>query len=463
MVKLFLRSAFVALSLAMLPQVASAGTVTLAWDATPDGSVVGYSVLFGKASHTYTNRVDIGNVTTYTVDTGGTGTFYFAVCSRSASALSVPSNEVSTTIAGSNPILWVDYPSVGQVLPSDFVFSGWSADLGSQSGSGIDAIHVYAFPSTGAAPTFLGVASLGSARGDVAGAFGSQFMNSGFSLPVTAMAPGVYDIVAYGHSSVTGTFSVSRVVHTTILSPTVPLPLVGEQVFIDAPAQDSVVRGALTVRGWALDLRAPTGSGVDRVDVWGYPTPGTGQQPVFLGTAATVARPDVGGIFGTQFTNSGYMLGGITLTNGVWDLAVDAHSTVTGGYDRQRVVRVNVQQVMVDIDAPAMNASVNKPFFISGWAADFRATVASGNSGIDAIHVWAFPSGGAGSPVFLGVATQGLTRNDVASFLGSQYAHSGYYLTVSSLASGTYDVVVYAHSSISGVFDNAALVHVVVK
>ena len=43
---------------------ALAGTATIAWDTNPEPDIAGYKVYYGTASRTYTEIVDIGNVTT---------------------------------------------------------------------------------------------------------------------------------------------------------------------------------------------------------------------------------------------------------------------------------------------------------------------------------------------------------------------------------------------------------------
>jgi hypothetical protein len=55
---------------------------------------------------------------------------------------------------------------------------------------------------------FLGAATYGVSRPDVAAAFGSRFLNSGYTLNVTTnLAPGTYTLVVFARSTVTGTFS----------------------------------------------------------------------------------------------------------------------------------------------------------------------------------------------------------------------------------------------------------------
>ena len=59
------RLALYVVSLAILSQakLLAAGSVTLAWDASPDASATGYRVYYGGASGVYTNSATVGNVT----------------------------------------------------------------------------------------------------------------------------------------------------------------------------------------------------------------------------------------------------------------------------------------------------------------------------------------------------------------------------------------------------------------
>jgi hypothetical protein len=134
--------------------------------------------------------------------------------------------------------------------------------------------------------------------------------------------------------------------------------------------------------------------------------------------------------------------------------------TATGRFDLVRFVDVTVTSALfVFIDAPPGGAAVNRPFVVAGWAAD---PAARSGTGVDAIHMWAYPAAG-GPPLFLGAAAYGGFRPDVGAFLGSQFAPSGYGLTVSALAPGTWDIAVFAHSSVTGAFQPARVVRVVVR
>lgn len=108
--------------------------------------------------------------------------------------------------------------------------------------------------------------------------------------------------------------------------------------------------------------------------------------------------------------------------------------------------------VWVVVDAPSNNssASASSPLFIGGWAVDRSAL---NNSGIDTIHIYAYPTAG-GPPVFLGVPSLNGHRPDVGAYLGPQFAYSGYGLVTDVLmgSPGTYDIVLYGHSSETGQF-----------
>ena len=89
---------FLCLSIA----TASAGQVTLAWDASTSSNVAGYHVVYGQTSNNYTTEVDAGNSTQYTVANLQDGkTYYFAVHARNAdnSISSANSNEVSKALS----------------------------------------------------------------------------------------------------------------------------------------------------------------------------------------------------------------------------------------------------------------------------------------------------------------------------------------------------------------------------
>jgi hypothetical protein len=355
-----------------------------------------------------------------------------------------------------DPKMGVDSPLANASLPGRFNVTGWAIDKGATSGTGVDGVHVWAYPNPGSGtpPIFLGAAQYGLSRPDVAAAASStQFTNSGFTLSTGGLWPSVYDIVAYSHSSVTGTFSLWTAVRVNVRG----------FLAIDTPATMSSAGTFFSIGGWAVDGGAATGSGIDAVHVWAYPEPGSGTPPVFLGAAALhLSRPDVVAALGnSQFADAGYNLFAWGLQSGhTYDLVAFAHSAVTQTFIDWKVVRVAVS-AWVTVDGPA-GATSAASFTIGGWALD---TASPTGTGIDLVHVWAYPNPGSGAPpVFLGQANYGGARPDIVTPTGPfdpRFTNSGYSLDV-TLAPGTYDIVVYARSTLTSTFRAAKVVRITV-
>jgi hypothetical protein len=239
-----------------------------------------------------------------------------------------------------------------------------------------------------------------------------------------------------------------------------PAPASAPRMSVDLPRTGSTVGSSFAVAGWALDLGSPSGTGVDSVHVWAYPT--TGAAPTFVGVASSTSRPDVASAFGsTRFTPSGYGLAG-TLPAGTYDLAVFAHSTVTNTFNNSKSVRITVLPPVsiprMSLDMPALNQTVSQTFRVSGWALDLASKT---GAGVDAVDVWAFPVSGAG-PIFVGSAAIGGFRPDVGSAFGAlSYSAGGFNLNVNGgLPRGDYNLVVYARSSLTGTFNNRVVIRI---
>ena len=110
----------------------------------------------------------------------------------------------------------IDTPRSQQDVGQPFMLAGWAADLDAATGTGIDTLHVWAYPATGGAPVFLGTPALGGARPDVAAVHGDQFRTSGFGLPLRGLIPGTYDLAVFPWSNVTGVFAPPSIVHVTV-------------------------------------------------------------------------------------------------------------------------------------------------------------------------------------------------------------------------------------------------------
>ena len=223
---------------------------------------------------------------------------------------------------------------------------------------------------------------------------------------------------------------------------------------VDAPAVGArVLSTSFAVAGWAIDMASTTSSGVDAVDVWAMPV--SGGQNVFLGSAKYGApRPDVGTAFGSSsYTSSGFNLNA-AVAPGTYDIHVFARSTITGLFNNPRVVRVTVEPPPSNprmwVDTPRQADNLSQNIWVAGWALDLNA---GNNSGVDAVHVWAYPTDGS-APKFVGAATMGYSRPDVAAAFGSAKFGTSGFRVQGTLPRGSYTLVVFAHSSIANHFNN---------
>ncbi len=102
----------------------------------------------------------------------------------------------------------------------------------------------------------------------------------------------------------------------------------------------------------------------------------------------------------------------------------DAQSASSGS-----ILRV-LPGAVVTVESPVAGAA-GQPLEVQGWAVDGAAT---SGTGMDAVHVWAYPA--SGDPVFLGVATYGLARTDVGTLHGAQFTASGFSLRAPAVLAG---------------------------
>jgi hypothetical protein len=348
----------------------------------------------------------------------------------------------ATVTVSSSARMALDSPVNGQSVFQPFQLGGWAIDGAAASGTGVDTVHVYAVPAGGGPATFVGQATYGLPRPDIAGFFGdARFTNSGFGLTIGGLGPGGYQLLIFARSTATGTFSNVSSVNITVAS--------GGRMAIDGPTPGSRPRQPFVLSGWAIDLGGVAGPGVDTVHV--YAVPLAGGPASFLGAASYgVPRPDIAGFFGNaRFTNSGFGLTISGLSPGAYQLLAFARSTATGTFSNSLGVTITVfTDGRLAIDAPLAGAVVGSAFPVTGWALDLGV---SSGTGVDAVHVYAFPAGG-GAPIFLGEAAYGTPRSDVAGFFGPQYVNVGYVLNVSGLAPGAYQLNVFARSAVTATF-----------
>lgn len=349
-------------------------------------------------------------------------------------------------------MLSLDVP--GSSVPPIFDVGGWALDLGTADGqTGIDAIHVYAQPAGSSAATFLGATTASRPRPDIASIYGSQFAASGYRMTTPALPLGTYTLIVYAHSTVSDRW-ISQTRAIAVRAP-------GRSAMaIDTPPDHAVTGEPFPIAGWAIDLDAleSQGAGVDAVHVWAIDANGAG---TFVGATTTGdSRPDVGNAFGPQFATAGYHLMASGLAPGTYTLVVYAHSMVTNNWTWQtRAITVRAPGTpLMALDTPTNQASTGQPFAIAGWAIDLDATT---GPGVDLVHVWAIDATGAGT--FVGAAPTGGARPDVGAAFGSQFATAGYNLVAGGLAPGTYQLIVYAHSTVTNSFSQARVVTVTVQ
>ena len=351
-------------------------------------------------------------------------------------------------VVGERQVLHLDTPAAdSHVTAAAFTVSGYAADLAAVSGSGVDSVHVYAYPLSGSAqpPVFLGLATYGAPRSSLTPVYGPQFTNSGFTLGPVSLPPGRYLLAVFAHSTVSGTFAPPLTREFSAVG--------GLSVEIDEPA-DGPVGQVFSVRGYAVDLNAATGTGVNTVHVWAYPNPGSGAPAVFLGAGYGESRPDIAAAFGTRFEHSGFSVAA-TLAPGRYQIVSYAQSSTTGGFDAFDVAQITVatSAPLIYFDSPA-GPDVFSGFVVSGWAADINAP---SGTGIDAVHVWAYPNPGSGeAAMFLGSMIDPRERNDVAALLGPRFRMTGFEVPTTPLTPGNYLIAVFGRSTVTGQFNALA-------
>ena len=94
------------------------------------------------------------------------------------------------------------------------MIAGW-AYVENHRDSGISAVHVYARAVGGGDAFFVGAATLGDSRPDVASRFGAQYGQAGFHLDAGRLPSGTYDLVVFAQCAQTGTFEIARTVRFT--------------------------------------------------------------------------------------------------------------------------------------------------------------------------------------------------------------------------------------------------------
>jgi large repetitive protein len=167
-----------------------AATVTLAWDSNPEPDIAGYVISYGTQSGTYTTSVDVGNVTTWSVNLNPGQRYYFVAQAYNTSAQQSPrSAEVFVDVAAaSGPSITSLSPTSGAVGAA-ITISG--ANFGATQGTGS-----VRFNGTAATPTSWNTSSIvvpvpsGATTGNVV-VTANSLASNGVPFTVTASAPSI--------------------------------------------------------------------------------------------------------------------------------------------------------------------------------------------------------------------------------------------------------------------------------
>jgi len=374
----------------------------------------------------------------------------FVVRLSSAINATLVKSQETGTIVNDDPRVTIGIDPTASAVTQPITVTGYAIDTASATGTGIDAIHVWAYPNPGSnqPAVFVGAATYGLTRSAIGVQFGARFAPSGYSFQLRGLMPAPYLLVVYARSTVSGTFVPQTRAITVRADPL---------MVIDQPSPSASVRQPFVLSGWAID-RAGIGTGVDGVTVQAIPT--GGGAAVTIGPATYgVSRSDVAAAFGSAFNDSGYQVVVRGLSAGSWRLVVSAHSTVSGALQSTSVTVQLLASTSMFVDTPRPGATVTSGFTVSGWAID--ASAPSG-TGVDAVHVWAYPAAG-GSPVFLGANAAWVSRPDVGAIFGSAFTPSGFNIATGRLASGSWNLVVFARSTSTGTFSQSVQVPIRVQ
>ena len=125
--------------------------------------------------------------------------------------------------------MWIDLPRDGATVRQPFAIAGWAIDHAASTDNGMDLVHVWAYPDTGAAPIFLGAAQVNAPRPDLGAAFGSLHATGGYGLIARGLAPGTYTIAVFAHSTLVPAFTIAQPTRVQVVesAQVVPRPDVG--------------------------------------------------------------------------------------------------------------------------------------------------------------------------------------------------------------------------------------------
>jgi len=257
---------------------------------------------------------------------------------------------------------------------------------------------------------------------------------------------------------------------------------------IDSPKNNENINGRLKIEGWALETSAQNSTGITAVDI--YDGPANGQSNLIGQATYGIPRLDVANSLGGRagFTNSGFTsdFDASKLSAGPHNIYVYANnyylgwqfavvkiniggtgttsqvSTTSSASNSNQTIKVagisstntNASEstgngkVLINIDTPKANQSVNGTFALTGWALE---TSAQNSTGITAVNIYDGPANGVKN--FITAATYGVARLDVAGYYGkANFANCGFNaeINLSKLANGPHTLYAYAYNPSQG-------------
>jgi len=203
----------------------------------------------------------------------------------------------SQQFAVDNAIGNLEHPNQ-ETVASNLPISGWVCDPASSNGTGIDMVDIYVDGPAGQGGTAMTrITSFSDRQYVVDAGNGQHCLTSGFSttVDVSGYPNGVHTLYMYAHSVQYGwswhfdsrTFTLDQALGN-----------------LDSPTGQTVT-DTVAISGWACDSNSPSGTGIDKVDI--YVDGLSGQGGTFVTSLTNFNdRTDVAAAYGQRCLNSGF-------------------------------------------------------------------------------------------------------------------------------------------------------------
>ena len=264
----------------------------------------------------------------------------------------------------------IDSPNlVGHVdpLPADTLglpvsVTGWALDASARTGTGVDSVAIYAGEIE--LGRWVADAEYGLVRRDVEQHFGVRFAAAGYAVNLGALPAGRQELSIYAHTPADDGWALvathAVIIDGDLMTADDRRPLLATAtVVIDAdlltvdvrghidPPPSDQVSGPVPVTGWAIDVQAAEGPGIDAVALYA----GDMETGTYLGASEYgLVRADVAEQFGGGFAGSGFALNVEGLAAGRNHLSVYAHASRDGSW---RLIDAHTVHVTEAAQAPA--------------------------------------------------------------------------------------------------------------